>query len=105
MIDANEEMMTLIMALVEDNASMYPSNQDRYAEFRQLFTSTDAGTRVFKELMIIGRLSKISASRGDPHQTYLYEGMRNMALSIAKVTFEEPVIPPTRQVSTVPQEG
>ncbi len=104
MIDAEDEMMQLIMALVENGKSMYPEHIDRYREFRQIFMGSDAGTRVFKELMIIGRMTQISATKMDPHQTYLFEGMRNMAVAFAKVTFEEPKIRPDRQVSTNPKE-
>ncbi len=102
---ADDKTMDMVLALAENPKSMYPADgMDRHAEFRQLF-STDAGSRVFKEIMIQGRVFTNNAAKGDPYETYLNNGMRNMALIIAKITFEEPVIPPTTQVSRNPEGG
>jgi hypothetical protein len=97
------DMVDMVIEMASDPRTMYPTPMDRHRDFQQVF-STDAGSRVFKEIMILGRMMVSNAAKGDPYETYLREGKRDLAIAIAKVTFEEPKAQPDRQVSTNPQE-
>ncbi len=101
----SDEMMDMVLSLAENPGTMYPTPMDCHRDFQQLFTGSDAGTRVFKEIMLQGRMLTSNAAKGDPHETYLREGMRNLAIRIAKLTFEEPPVQPTTQVSRNPEGG
>lgn len=102
---ADAEILDVILTIAEHPKSEYTDTMDRYREFRQLFMGTEAGQRVFNEIMIQGRMLTNNAAKGDPYETYLREGKRDLAITIAKLTLEEPTANPTHQVSTNPQEG
>ena len=78
---------------------------DRYREFRQVFLGTDAGKRVMHDILTWGHVWKSTAVKGDPHETYLREGERNMALKLITTIQIEPRTQPTEQQRTAPEEN
>ena len=49
------------------------------------------------QILIWGRFWRSTATRGDPHETYLREGERNLALKILTTIYLEPADQPTQQ--------
>jgi len=97
--------LKMLIDLAEHPESLYPTHMDRYRDFRGLFLGSDQGTRVFKEIMLQGRMLTNNAAKGDPYETYLREGRRDLAITIMKLALNEPKDQPTQQVSVNPKEG
>ncbi len=86
--------------LLGDSKSSYPTDMERYAEFRMVFLASDAGKRVLKDIMIMAGMVKSTSVRGDPYETYRLGGERDLGLKIAKTVFNEPRTQVTQQNST-----
>lgn len=82
--DLDELMETLGAAQVSGRNAM-----DRYREFRQVFLGSDAGKRVFHDILAMAHVWKSSIQR-DSHQTYAVEGERRLALKIIATVHIEP---------------
>jgi len=68
------------------------SPRDKYHDFRRLFTGTDEGKRVMREILSWGRMFKpsILGSPIDPYLMAVREGERNMALRLLATVINEP---------------
>jgi len=72
------------------------SSKDRYADFRQVFTGSDQGKRVYRELLVWGKMlsSTVSGNPIDTNKVIFAEGHRNFVLKlIAAVNIEPPEQP------------
>lgn len=72
------------------------SPQDRYNDFRQVFTGSDQGKRVYRELVAWGRIfnTSVQGSPIDPFKVMAAEGHRSYAIKlIAAVSIEPPEQP------------
>lgn len=97
-----EELEDAVLNLLVDQSSAYTDKMHRYSEFQEVFLGTDAGKRVLKEIMIMGRMTRSTGSR-DPYETARRGGERDHALEIAKIIFVEPKEPPKKQITTDPR--
>ena len=68
------------------------SAKDRYHDFRRVFTGSEEGKRVFREILAWGRMFRPSALNTpvDPYLTHIREGERNIALKLLHVVNNEP---------------
>lgn len=72
------------------------SSRDRYADFRQVFTGSDQGKRVYRELLAWGKIfsTSVSGTPIDPYKMMIAEGHRNFATKLmAAVNIEPPELP------------
>ncbi len=72
--------------------------RDRYVDFRQVFTGTEQGKRVYRELLAWGRLfnTKITQGPSDYYKIGIAEGHRNYATKLmAAINIEPPEQPET----------
>jgi hypothetical protein len=83
--------------MLDSRTTAYATPGDRYRDFRQLFLATAAGQRVLKEILIMGRMGRSCAAKGDPYETYLREGERNLAIRIFNIAHIEPPARPVTQ--------
>jgi len=97
-----EDLENAAMNLLVDQSSAYTDKMHRYSEFREVFLGTDAGKRVLKEIMIMGRMTRSTGSR-DPYETARRGGERDHSLGIAKIIFVEPHESPEKQITTDPR--
>ena len=77
------------------------SAKDRYADFRQVFTGSDQGMRVYRELLAWGKIfsTGISGSPIDPYKVMIAEGHRNFATKLMAAVNIEPPEQPTQATS------
>ena len=68
------------------------SPRDRYADFRMVFTGTDQGKRVYRELLAWGKIFSvgISGTPIDPYKMMIAEGHRNFATKLMAAVNVEP---------------
>ena len=72
------------------------SPSDRYNDFRQLFTGSDQGKRVYRELLAWGKLFNPSIQKTNPNLYHagLNDSNRNFSTRLmAAVNIEPPVTP------------
>ena len=77
------------------------SPKDRYADFRQVFTGSDQGKRVYRELLVWGKMfnSSVSGNPIDTHKVIFAEGHRNFVLKLISAVNIEPPEQPTQATS------
>lgn len=70
--------------------------EDRYHDFRRVFTGSEEGKRVFREILSWGKLFRPSVigTPIDPYAMAIREGERNIALRLLVTVNKEP---PKRQ--------
>ena len=75
------------------------SKKDIYADFRQVFTGSDQGKRVYRELLAWGKMfnSSVSGSPIDPYKMMIAEGHRNFAIKLMAAVNIEPPEQPNQQ--------
>lgn len=75
------------------------SATQRYQDFRQLFTSSEQGKRVLREILSWGHLLQpsIYGTPVDPYLTHMREGEANMARKLLATVYREPPAPPKGQ--------
>jgi len=80
-----------------DFLASLPSNtgydkNDRYHDFRRIFTGSAEGKRVLAEILSWGHLLKSSVASFpiDPYLTHIREGERNLALRLLATVNNEP---------------
>jgi len=68
------------------------TSKDRYQDFRQVFTGSEQGKRVLREILSWGRLFKpsVMGSPIDPYALAIRDGERNSALKLLVVVNNEP---------------
>lgn len=90
MTDLTQELLDSLSELpISDNYTP----KDRYQDFRQLFTGTEQGKRVYRELLSWGKLfvPSVHSSPIDPLRMAVIEGHRNFAVKLmAAVNIEPP---------------
>ena len=88
----------LLSALASLPSSQGYTPQDRYQDFKQLFSS-DQGKRVFRELLSWGHMLQPSAhgTPVDPYLTHIREGEANIARRLLVTVMKEPPVKPTTQ--------
>ncbi len=72
------------------------SAKDRYTDFRQVFTGSEQGKRVYRELLVWGKMfnSSVSGNPIDTNKVIFAEGHRNFVIKlIAAVNIEPPEQP------------
>jgi len=87
----------LLSALASLPSGVY-TPQDRYQDFRQLFT-TDQGKRVLREILGWGHLlsPSVHGSPIDPYLTHIREGEANIARRLLVTVMREPQQPQQQQ--------
>ena len=73
--------------------------KERYQDFRQLFTGTEQGKRVFAEILSWGHLLQPS-TRGtpiDPYLTHIHEGEANIGRRLLVTVMRDPPEKPVTQ--------
>jgi len=77
------------------------SNKDRYTDFRQVFTGSDQGRRVYRELLVWGKMLSSTVSGGtiDPNKVIFAEGHRNFVIKLIAAVNIEPPEQPTKATS------
>ena len=88
------DLHTELLAALEDlpRTDNY-SPKDRYADFRHVFTGSEQGKRVYRELLAWGRIFSVGISGNpiDPYRMMIAEGNRNFATKLmAAVNIEPP---------------
>ena len=72
------------------------SAKDRYVDFRKLFTGSEQGQRVYRELLAWGKIFNVGihGTPIDPYKMMIAEGHRNFATKLmAAVNIEPPEQP------------
>lgn len=89
----------LLSALASLPATEGYTPKERYHDFRQLFTGTDQGKRVLRELLSWGHLLQPSVINSpiDPYQTHIREGEANVARKLLVTVMREPPEKPATQ--------
>ena len=74
------------------------SPKERYADFRQVFTGTEQGKKVYRELLSWGKLFRpaVHGSPVDPYHMAIAEGQRNFATQLMAAVNIEPPEQPTK---------
>jgi len=77
------------------------SSKDRYADFRQVFTGSEQGKRVYLELLAWGKMfnSSVSGNPIDPLKVMFSEGHRNFVIKLIAAVNIEPPEQPTKATS------
>lgn len=89
MSDLHKELLDSLKELpISENYSL----KDRYADFRQLFTGSDQGKRVYVELLAWGRLfnTKIPGDSDNMYKIGIAEGHRNFVTKLMAAVNIEP---------------
>ena len=88
------ELLAELAALPSENYTP----EDRYRDFRKLFT-TEEGKRVFREVLAWGHLLQPSAHGNpvDPYLTHIREGEANIARRLLVTVMKEPPQKPAQQ--------
>lgn len=74
------------------------TSRDRYADFRHVFMGSDQGKRVYRELLVWGKMLSSTVSGGtiDPNKVIFAEGHRNFVLKLIAAVNIEPPEQPTK---------
>ena len=77
------------------------SQKDRYADFRQVFTGSEQGKRVYRELLVWGKMlsSTVSGNPIDTNKVIFAEGHRNFVIKLIAAVNIEPPEQPTKATS------
>ncbi len=88
----------LLDSLNELPATNNYSSKDRYADFRQLFTGSEQGKRVYRELLAWGKMfsSSVSGNPIDTNRVIFAEGHRNFIIKLIAAVNIEPPEQPTK---------
>ena len=90
----DEDLLSTLAAL--PNQPYSP--QDRYQDFRQLFTGTEQGKRVYREILAWAHTFRSSLPTPvDPYLLAFKEGERNMGLKLMAAVNIEPKEKPKQQ--------
>jgi len=75
------------------------SKKDRYSDFRRVFTGSEEGRRVMREILSWGRMFRpgVLGTPIDPYLMAMREGERNIALHLLDTVHNEPPEPPAKQ--------
>jgi len=96
----SKKQRTLLDLLSEIPAHRKYSKEDRYNDFRQLFTSTEQGKRVYAEILSWTHLFQPDVSGTgsiDVNRTFVRTGERNIGLKLlGAVNIEPPQSPPVQ---------
>lgn len=89
----------LLKALEELPSNDNYSPKDKYADFRQLFTGSEQGKRVYAELLAWGKIfnTSVHGSPIDPYKVMINEGHRSFATKLMAAVNIEPPEQPTKQ--------
>lgn len=95
MSDLFTELLEQITEL--PNTENYPP-KDRYADFRQVFTGSEQGKRVYCELLSWGSLFNTKLQKNNPnlYQAGVNDSNRNFATTLMAAVNIEPQEPPTK---------
>lgn len=95
----NDEINDLLGSL-KSAQQLARTTQDKAREFRLVFLGTEAGKRVFYDILDWARISDVLAAPGDPHETYRRIGMRDLGLLIIATVHGnvEPTTPTKQQI-------
>ena len=88
----------LLDSLNELPSTQNYSSRDRYADFRQVFTGSDQGKRVYRELLVWGKMfnSSVSGNPIDTNRVIFAEGHRNFVIRLIAAVNIEPPEQPTK---------
>jgi len=89
----------LIQLLAEIPPQQKYTKEDRYHDFRQLFTGTEQGQRVYAEILSWAHLFQSSVPPGeiDVNRVFVREGERNIGLRLLATVNIEPPLTPEKQ--------
>jgi uracil-DNA glycosylase len=94
-----KDLFTELMDSLEELPSTENySSKDRFTDFRQVFTGTEQGKRVYRELLSWGGLfnSSVRGTPIDPLRVMMDAGQRNFATKLMAAVNIEPPEKPTK---------
>lgn len=99
--DADDSALLLALATSVPPPGAY-AETERWRDFRAVFLGSDAGRRVFRELLAWGHMFRPSFAAGgaiDAYRMAVHEGERNLALKLLATVSREPPARPARAKS------
>ena len=93
----NETDLLTALAALPGSAGYTP--EERYRDFRRVFTGSEEGKRVLREILSWGHMLRPSAQGSpiDPYLTHIREGEANIARRLLITVTVEPPQRPKRQ--------
>lgn len=83
------------------------SKKERYTDFRQAFTGSEQGKRVYRELLSWGGMfnSSVPGNPIDPYRVMIAKGQQNFAIKLMAAVNIEPPEQPTKTNKLRSQNG